>query len=420
MPKPLTPHHEPSQENNHPNQALPNPYIKDTPTSPQVFSTRWLKKRKTGKDAAPATCPKAKESQSGLSKGDKSQSKSSGKSVQSEELEFEVADSDMPQDQEETWTPLQGQIQSWLMTLASSAKKPLKTFDELMSTLIDFPEFIMNGLKINNLTQETLLGPAFRLLKGTHSNYAKLEYDFEECYKALSEKLDGENLEGGDYPFDLTKPLPLVMSRNRQKVHVDYFFNNDLKYLQGGISTMIYTTSLTKTRLLNMIFQALKTWFQTYGFLLKLLMINMHYGESYFGENNVKVIRKHGYGYLKEIVVRRADNDLYRFKEGDFSCLRINDFEDMLLLVVQNRLTNLSGDDVSDFTIALKMKRDMYTPYQDPQGFIYVDNNGRNRLMRSDELYKFSDRTVTRLRTLLDDITKNIQMEYLPKRRWLH
>ncbi|GJU91698.1 hypothetical protein Tco_1304121 [Tanacetum coccineum] len=31
MPKPLTPHHEPSQENNHPNQALPNPYIKDTP-----------------------------------------------------------------------------------------------------------------------------------------------------------------------------------------------------------------------------------------------------------------------------------------------------------------------------------------------------------------------------------------------------
>ncbi|GJT49294.1 putative ribonuclease H-like domain-containing protein [Tanacetum coccineum] len=34
MPKPLTPHH----ENNHPNQALPNPYIKDTTTSPQVVS----------------------------------------------------------------------------------------------------------------------------------------------------------------------------------------------------------------------------------------------------------------------------------------------------------------------------------------------------------------------------------------------
>ncbi|GKC73897.1 hypothetical protein Tco_1119780 [Tanacetum coccineum] len=38
--------------------------------------------------------------------------------------------------------------------------------------------------------------------------------------------------------------------------------------------------------------------------------------------------------------------------------------------------------------------------------------------MRSDELYKFSDRTLTGLRTSLDDITKNIRMEYLPKRRW--
>ncbi|GJY01573.1 hypothetical protein Tco_0359725 [Tanacetum coccineum] len=63
-------------------------------------------------------------------------------------------------------------------------------------------------------------------------------------------------------------------------------------------------------------------------------------------------------------------------------------------------------------------KRDPYTPYQVPQGFIYVENQGRNRLMRSDELYKFSDGTLTRLRTSLDNITKNIRMEYLPQRRW--
>nr|GEZ33846.1 hypothetical protein [Tanacetum cinerariifolium] len=57
--------------------------------------------RKTSKDAEPAKGPKAKELQSDSSKGDKSQSKSSGKSIQLEEPEFEVADSDMPQDQEE-------------------------------------------------------------------------------------------------------------------------------------------------------------------------------------------------------------------------------------------------------------------------------------------------------------------------------
>ncbi|GKA73288.1 hypothetical protein Tco_0779504 [Tanacetum coccineum] len=93
-----------------------------------------------------------------------------------------------------------------------------------------------------------------------------------------------------------------------------------------------------------------------------------------------------------QIEVRRADNELYTFKEGDFPRLRINDIEDMLLLVVQNRLTNPSGNDGFDFAIAL--------------------------LMRSDELYKFSDGTLTRLRTSLDDITKNIRMEYLPQRIW--
>ncbi|GJU58071.1 hypothetical protein Tco_1235837 [Tanacetum coccineum] len=370
------------------------------------------------------------------------------------------------------------------MTLASSTDKPLKPFDELMITPIDFSAYIMNGLKITNLTQETLLGPAFRLLKGTCSNYTELEYEIEECYKALLEKLDWENPEGADYPFDLTKPLPLIMSGNCQKVHVDYFFNNDLKYLQGGVLTMTYTTSITKTKAAQYDLPGIKDmvpniwspvkvaydkhalwgishWREQrktfYGYARGLESRHDVYStKRILAVTQVEVMRKHGYGYLKEIVVRRADNDLYTFKEGDFPRLRINDIEDMLLLVVQNRLTNLSGDDVSDFAIALRMftrslviqkrvedlqlgvesyqkkinvtkpettkpgirKRDPYTPYQDPQGFIYVDNNGRNRLMRSDELYKFSDRTLTGLRTSLDDITKNIRMEYLPKRRW--
>nr|GEW96005.1 hypothetical protein [Tanacetum cinerariifolium] len=257
---------------------------KDKDEDLSTGSNRGLKKRKISKDVEPKTGLKTKESKSGSSKGGKSQSKSFGKSVQSEEPEFEVVDSDMPQDQEENlgnkdeeprrkvaskrdwftkpsksqeptdpdWnvgkTPQQGPTQSWLMTLTSFVDKPSKTFDGLMSTRIDFSSYIINSLKITNLIQETLLGPAFKLLKGTRTNYAELEYDFEECYKALSEKLDWDNLEGGDYPFDLTKPLPLVKNGNRQMVPVDYFFKSDLKYLQGGISTMTYTTSIKKTK----------------------------------------------------------------------------------------------------------------------------------------------------------------------------
>ncbi|GKC84342.1 hypothetical protein Tco_1140059 [Tanacetum coccineum] len=116
---------------------------------------------------------------------------------------------------------------------------------------------------------------------------------------------------------------------------------------------MTYMTSIIKTKAAQYDLLGIKDMVLNNGYLLKLPIINMHYGESHIRENNV--MRKHGYGYLKEIVVRRADNDHYRFKEGDFLHLRINDIKDLLLLVVQNRLTNLSGDDVSDFAIALRM-----------------------------------------------------------------
>ncbi|GJR23623.1 ribonuclease H-like domain-containing protein [Tanacetum coccineum] len=38
--------------------------------------------------------------------------------------------------------------------------------------------------------------------------------------------------------------------------------------------------------------------------------------------------------------------------------------------------------------------------------------------MRTDELYKFSDGTLTSVRSVLHDITSNLRMDYLPKKRW--
>nr|GEU40158.1 hypothetical protein [Tanacetum cinerariifolium] len=141
---------------------------KDKDKDPSVGLDRRLKKKKMRRDSEPTKGPKTKESTSGSSKAD----------------------------------------------------KPSKTFDELMSTPIYFFAYIMNGLKIANLSQETLLGPAFKLFKGTCTNYAELKYDSEECYKALLKKLNCDNPKGGDYPFDLTKPLPLVMNGNRQMTKV--------------------------------------------------------------------------------------------------------------------------------------------------------------------------------------------------------
>ncbi|GKB12059.1 hypothetical protein Tco_0845982, partial [Tanacetum coccineum] len=59
-----------------------------------------------------------------------------------------------------------------------------------------------------------------------------------------------------------------------------------------------------------------------------------------------------------------------------------------------------------------------YTSYSDPHGIIYADQNRRKRLMRADELQKFSDGTLNDVRSALHDIAAGIRMEYLPMRKW--
>nr|GEX14155.1 hypothetical protein [Tanacetum cinerariifolium] len=76
----------------------------------------------------------------------------------------------------------------------------------------------------------------------------ELEYNFEECYKALTNQLDWNNPKGKEYPFDLSKTLPLIMVQDHQVVPIDYFINNDLENLRGGSSSKKSTTSKTKTK----------------------------------------------------------------------------------------------------------------------------------------------------------------------------
>nr|GEW98239.1 putative reverse transcriptase domain-containing protein [Tanacetum cinerariifolium] len=132
---------------------------------------------------------------------------------------------------------------------------------------------------------------------------------------------------------------------NRQSVPVDYFINNDLKYLQGGVLTMTYMTSTTKTKaaqydlpgiedMVPNIWSHVKVAYDKYAlwgishwrdqrktFYAYARGIQSR-GDVYFTKcilavTYVLVMRKHGYRYLDEIVVRRADSKLYKFKEGD-------------------------------------------------------------------------------------------------------
>nr|GEX17162.1 hypothetical protein [Tanacetum cinerariifolium] len=236
-------------------------------------------------------------------------------------------------------------IQPWIRELAKQSDSHF-SFKELMDTLIDFSNFLINRLKVDTLTLELLAGPTYELMKGSCKSLVELEFFLEEVYNATTDQLDWVN------PED--------------------------------------------------------------------------------------------------------DDKLYKFKEGNFKRLRIQDIEDMLLLLVQEKLTNLTVKEHFAFNVSLRIftrsiviqrrveylylgvkshqkklnltrpdtyrsdlkRKEAYSAYSNPRGFIYQNKDKQNRLMRIDDLHKFSDGTLTDVHTALDDRLKGIRIKYLPHSIW--
>nr|GEY78686.1 hypothetical protein [Tanacetum cinerariifolium] len=140
----------------------------------------------------------------------------------------------------------------------------------------------------------------------------------------------------------------------------------------------------------------------------------------------LKIVEWHSYKHLDWITMRRDDDKLYKFKEGDFKRLRIQDIEVMLLLLVQGKLTNLTDKERFAFNVSLRMftrsimiqrhvedlqlgrrvedlqlgvkiyqkklnltkpdsyrsdlkRKEAYTAYSNPSGFIYQNKDKKNR-----------------------------------------
>nr|GEX13942.1 hypothetical protein [Tanacetum cinerariifolium] len=67
----------------------------------------------------------------------------------------------------------------------------------------------------------------------------------------------------------------------------------------------------------------------------------------------LQIVKWHNYKHLDWIIVRRDDDKMYTFKEGDFNRLRIHDIKDMLLLLVQCKLTNLAIEERLAFNVSM-------------------------------------------------------------------
>nr|GEV40343.1 hypothetical protein [Tanacetum cinerariifolium] len=317
-------------------------------------------------------------------------------------------------------------IQPWISELAKQADSR-SSFNELMDTPLDFFNFLMNRLRVDTLTPELLAGPTYNLVKGSCKSLIEPEYHLEEVYKATTDQLDWVNPEGASsrkYTTSITKMKAL-----------DY---EQIKWIEDLVPRTMWINEpigYDKHALWGVSHWGRKRQ-QFYGFTINRESARDVYSKRrIIAVTKLKIVEWHSYKHLDWITMRRDDDKLYKFKEDDFKRLRIQNIKDMLLLLIQGKLTNLTRR-VEDLQLRVKSyqkklnltnldsyrsdlkHKEAYTAYSNPRGFIYQNKDKKNRLMRIDELHKFSDGTFTDVRTALDDRLKGIQMWYLPQTIW--
>nr|GEU91766.1 hypothetical protein [Tanacetum cinerariifolium] len=268
-------------------------------------------------------------------------------------------------DWNKTFPATHGIIQPWISELAKQSDSR-STFNELMDTPMDLSNFLMNRLKVDTLTPKLLAGPTYELMKGS-------------CKSLVSQATSKQ----------------LLSPRQRQQIM--------------GISSGLNTWCLGQCGFKPIGYDKHALWGishwgrkrqQFYGFAVNRESARDVYSKRrIIAVTELKIVERHNYKHLYWITVRRDDDKLYKFKEGDFKRLRIQDIEN-ISIIIQRRMEDLQLG-VESYQKKLNLtKPDTY----------------RSDLKRK-EAY-MADGTLTDVCTALDDRLKGIQMKYLPQLIW--
>ncbi|GKA67452.1 hypothetical protein Tco_0767369 [Tanacetum coccineum] len=314
-------------------------------------------------------------------------------------------------------------------------------------------------------------GPTFNLVKAFHKNIVFLQYQMDECHKLLTNKVDLGNLEGHQILPNIYEPLPLggPPGDKERKIALSISKLKAARYLDFGLEELVLSLWIESERDydISAAYGITHWWFRRNEFY-----INKHSEPSdreavrsqmrILSVISVKVFEKYGYNYLREIILRRADYQEYKISEKDFKNLHPNDFEDLFLLNIQEKLNHLPKTDKTSLHTAVNMwirnlvirnrvgdlqlgiesyqtkinlerpnwdaadyyfKED-YTIVPKPRAVVYRDRNDQRKLMRLNELHKFSDGTLTRVMEKLDHMVKDFHLfEYnkgMETRKWTH
>ncbi|GJT14933.1 hypothetical protein Tco_0873639 [Tanacetum coccineum] len=268
------------------------------------------------------------------------------------------------------------------------------------------------------LTQADFEGQAYEVVKTFYPDVIQLQFQMEECHKMLIERVNWANPEG-----DQGSCPALSISKMKDASYPD--FGLELLVPEQMWIDDVCTYDISA-----------KYGISHWWFTRQKFYIDRHDSPSHRKEVRthmrilsvviIKAYSRYGYDYLSEIILRRVDHQEHKIAEKDFKNLYPSDFEDLNLLLLQ-----LIRQRVEDFQLGIEsyqtqlnltkpgwdatgyeFKHD-YTIIESPRAVIFPVNDNERNIMRFNEIYKFSDGTLTRILETLDYRVKEFKIKRL-------
>nr|GEV22912.1 putative ribonuclease H-like domain-containing protein [Tanacetum cinerariifolium] len=253
------------------------------------------------------------------------------------------------------------------------------------------------------LDRVEVLGQAYEVVKAFYPDVIHVRFQMEECHKMLTDQIDWANPEGDKVMIDASKPLPFSGPPGHVTVQTQFFFNHDLDYMRYGDKGSGHALSISKMKVARYLDFGLELLVPEHMWINKVVRTHMRI----LSVVSIKALSRYRYDYLKEITLRRADYQEYTIAEKDFKSLYPSDFEDLNLLLLQGHLSHLSGLDK-----CFKYKHD-YTIIDSPHAVVFPFGNNKRKIIRFNEIYKFSDGTLMNIKEALDFRVKEYKVNRL-------
>ncbi|GJT72075.1 hypothetical protein Tco_1031361 [Tanacetum coccineum] len=290
-----------------------------------------------------------------------------------------------------------------------------------------FIKWFYKRTRKKNLCKANLEGPTFNLVKSFYKNSVSLQFQMDECYKLLTDKVDLVNHEGHQILRNIYEPLPLGGPPGQVESERDYDISAAYGITHWWVRRKVFYINKHRE-------PSDRDAVRSHMRILSVIYI--------------KTYERYGYNNLRETVLRRADYKEYKISEKDFKNLYPNDFEDLFLLHLQDKLNHLPKSDKVNLYTAVNMwirnivirkhvedlqlgvesyqtklnleqpnwdasdflfKED-YTIVNKPRAVIYRDRGDNKKMMRINEVYKFSDGTLMRIQDKLDFMVKDFRL----------